>query len=403
MSCAAGTAATLSILVRAMRILHVLDRADVIGGVQTYLADLIPALAARGIESSVACGTEGVVGGAAVDVVVGVAADGRSIANETVARLTAVVEDRRPDLAVQHVAMSPGVTRALRDVEVPVVVHAHDYFMTCPGGARYLHTSATFCSEGHGARCFWRAYTERTTNRRPDRLLRAYRRTEAWGDTWPLIRRLLVASEFVADVHAARGVPEDLLRVVGYPVQAPAASLAADDGADVLFVGRLIDAKGVHVLLDALAALPGVTALIAGDGPARGALESKAHELGLGERVRFEGWISPERRSSLFGGSKLLALPSLWDEPFGIVGVEALGAGLPVVGSDAGGVSSWLDDGTTGTLVPRGDAVALAGAIDALLSQDDLRERYSSAAPSTLTRYTMERHLELLLPALGIA
>jgi glycosyltransferase involved in cell wall biosynthesis len=403
MWCTAGTAATLSILVRQMRILHVLDRADVIGGVQTYLADLIPALAARGIQSSVACGTDGVVGGVHVDVVDGVAADGRTISKETVARLNGVVKDRRPDLAVQHVAMSPGVTRALHEAQVPVVVHAHDYFMTCPGGARYLHTSATFCSEGHGARCFWRAYTERTTNRRPDRLLRGYQRTEAWTGAWPLIRRLLVASEFVADVHIARGIPNDLLRVVGYPVQPPAPSAAADDGADVLFVGRLIDAKGVQVLLDALARLSGVTALVAGDGPARETLESKAQELGLGGRVRFVGWITPERRSRLFGGSKLLALPSLWDEPFGIVGVEALGAGLPVVASDAGGVASWLDDGKTGTLVPRGDAAALAAAIDELLGDDELRRRYSAAAPSTLARYTMERHLDVLLPALGVA
>jgi glycosyltransferase involved in cell wall biosynthesis len=386
-----------------MRILHVLDRADVIGGVQTYLADLIPALASRGIESSVACGTNGVVGGVQVDVVDGIAADGKSISGATVERLTAVAAGRRPDLAVQHVAMSPGVTRTLHGAQVPVVVHAHDYFMTCPGGARYLHTSAKFCSEGHGARCFWRAYMERTTNRRPDRLLRAYQRTEGWTATWPLIRRLLVASEFVADVHTARGVPNDLMRVVGYPVRPPEATGAADDGADVLYVGRLIDAKGVHVLLEALATLAGVTALVAGDGPARESLESKAQDLGLAERVRFVGWITPERRSSLFVGSKLLVLPSLWDEPFGIVGVEALGAGLPVVASDAGGVSSWLDDGKTGTLVPRGDPAALAQAIEMLLREDDVRLRYSAAAPSTLERYTMERHLELLLPALGVA
>jgi glycosyltransferase involved in cell wall biosynthesis len=386
-----------------MRILHVLDRADVIGGVQTYLADLIPALAARGIASSVACGTDGVLGGATVDVVESVAADGRTISNETVSRLAAVVAQRQPDLAVQHVAMSPGVTRALHDAQVPVVVHAHDYFMTCPGGARYLHTSARFCSEGHGARCFWRAYTERTTNRRPDRLLRAYQRTEGWTDAWSLIRRLLVASDFVEDVHTARGIPAELVRVVGYPVQAPAPVAAAADGADVLYVGRLVDAKGVHILLAALAKLPGATAVVAGDGPARATLEAKAAELGLGDRVRFVGWITPERRASLFGGSKLLVLPSLWDEPFGIVGVEALGAGVPVVATDAGGVSSWLDDGTTGTLVPRGDADALAASIDALLHDETMRQRYAAAAPATLERYTMERHLDILLPALGIA
>ena len=188
-----------------MRILHVLDRADVIGGVQTYLGDLIPALASRGIESSVACGTDGAVGGVQVDIVEGVAADGRTIAKESVERLAAVGRARKVDLAVQHVAMSPGVTRALHESGVPVVVHAHDYFMTCPGGARYLHASATFCSEGHGARCFWRAYTERTTNRRPDRLLRAYQRTVGWTLAGLRGAPLAVGALLVSTVPAAAG------------------------------------------------------------------------------------------------------------------------------------------------------------------------------------------------------
>jgi glycosyltransferase involved in cell wall biosynthesis len=384
-----------------MRIVHILDRADAIGGVQTYLSELLPALAERGIESTVVTGTSGIVPGAEMVLLEGIADDGPRLPASVIGGLRDVLRARKPDLVVQQVAYSPSLAVAA-SAHAPVVVHTHDYFMTCPGGARYLHSSGSFCAEGHGLRCFPRAYTERTTNRRPDRLLRAYRRTTAWEDVWPLLRRVLVASQFVGDVHERRGISHDSIRVVAYPVTPLIGEPPADDAPDVLYVGRLIDSKGVHVLLGALAQLPGVTAAIAGDGPARDSLEELAAQLGITDRVRFLGWIEPRRRTSLYRGSRVFALPSLWDEPFGIVGVEALGAGLPVVASAAGGVPDWLEDGVTGTLVPRGDATALAGALATLLNDRDRHARYSDAARRVPERFAMARHLELLLPALGL-
>src|SRR5207248_662901 len=112
------------------------------------------------------------------------------------------------------------------------------------------------------------------------------------------------------------------------------ASTPAETAIDVVFVGRLVSDKGVDVLLEALARLGDVSAVIAGDGPERHALEEQASTLGLGGRVRFSGWVSSTEREKLFAGATVFVLPSLWEEPFGIVGLEALAAGLPVVASN---------------------------------------------------------------------
>lgn len=384
-----------------MRIAHILDRADIVGGVQTYLGHLIPALRGRGVESVIVTGAPGDAVESEFTIVPGVACDGPVVPESVRDRLCEALREIAPDLVVQHVAMSPGVTEVAAQT-APVVVHAHDYFMACPGGTLYLHRSAAFCSEGYGLRCFRRAYTERTTNRRPDRLARAYARTRAWDSAWQHARAVLVASEFVADVHVRRGIPADIVHVVGYPVPLSANIEPAADPPDLLFVGRLADSKGVHVLIDALTELDGVTLAIGGDGPARAHLERRARDRGVAGRVQFLGWVNPSRRNGLMRGAKVFVLPSLWDEPFGIVGVEALGAGTPVVASDVGGVASWLDDGRTGVLVPRGDARALAHALSTLLTDEPRRRAYAASARVAAQRHSLDAHLATLLPALGI-
>jgi glycosyltransferase involved in cell wall biosynthesis len=170
--------------------------------------------------------------------------------------------------------------------------------------------------------------------------------------------------------------------------------------ADVLFVGRLIAAKGVDVLLEALARVGGVTAAIAGDGPERAELEEVARRLGITDRVRFLGWISARERDELFAGAKAFVMPSLWQEPFGIAGLEALAAGVPVVASAVGGIPSWLRHDEAGLLVPAAAPDALAEALERLLGEEGLHARLRAQGPVVAERFSMARHLELLLPEL---
>jgi glycogen synthase len=144
----------------------------------------------------------------------------------------------------------------------------------------------------------------------------------------------------------------------------------------VLAIGRHVRQKGFDVLLDAYAELCGRAdfdwdLVIAGDGPEHDALVARAEELGLADRVAFPGATDRRQTIGLFKGSSLFALPSR-HEPFGIVNLEAMAAGRPVVASSVGGVPEFIEDGVTGLLVPPEDPGALAEAIGRL--HDDPRQ-----------------------------
>ncbi len=138
----------------------------------------------------------------------------------------------------------------------------------------------------------------------------------------------------------------------------------------VFAIGRHVPQKGFDVLLDAFASLAGDVTfgwdlVIAGDGPAHGALLAQAERLGLGDRVDFVGATDRSMTVSLFKGSEAFVLASR-HEPFGIVNLEAMAAGRPVVATSVGGVPEFVLDGETGVLVPPEDSSALAAAIRTL-------------------------------------
>lgn len=145
----------------------------------------------------------------------------------------------------------------------------------------------------------------------------------------------------------------------------------------VLFVGRLVERKGVHHLIDAVARVRErrrVELHVVGDGPHRGALEAHASRAGLGEAARFHGFVSSDELSRRFEESDVFVLPAVVDakgdvEGLGVVLIEALLHGTPVIASAAGGIVDIVRDGETGLLVPPGDPAALAEALARV--QDD--------------------------------
>jgi len=381
-----------------MKLAHLVDGfQDLGGGVATYL-DLLPeGLAARGVESVFLSGHKppATYRGARCVHVPGLERDGARLTPEARTRLDAALTEAGADACYVHV-ICPDATRVAAR-HAPTIVYAHEYLTVCPGGARHLEARRRFCHEGPGARCVVRAHTQGCNNRRPDRQIAALGRVHAWRSTWADVARVLVASPFVAEVLAGDGAPAERLRVAPYPiVPLPAAK---PEHCDVLFVGRLVPGKGVDVLLRALAGLD-ASAVVAGDGPARSELETLADTLGLRERIRFSGWVDATRVAGLLRGARLLALPSVWQEPFGIVGIEALAAGVPVVASSVGGIPSWLADGEGGVLVPPDDVDALAGTLGRLLADEAARLELAEEGPRVAARFDVGAHMNLLLEEL---
>lgn len=151
-------------------------------------------------------------------------------------------------------------------------------------------------------------------------------------------------------------------------------------GPFALFVGRLRYYKGVNVLLDAMARWDG-RLVIVGDGPEDARLRAQHERLGLGDRVRFAGAVSDAELHHHLAAADLGVLPSTHpSEALGIAMIEYLAAGLPVVCTELGTGTTFVNrDGETGLVVPPGDADALAGALRRLMSDAPMRERLGAA------------------------
>ena len=139
-------------------------------------------------------------------------------------------------------------------------------------------------------------------------------------------------------------------------------------------------------------------------GPAEEWLRRKAREDGLAERVHFSGWLDPGAVETLYERAAVVVCPSVWDEPFGLVGLESMAHGKPVVAFRVGGIPDWLADGETALLVARKDTDAMARAIDRLLGDRDLAQRYGERGREVLgERFTIEAHVDGLEDAFRVA
>jgi L-malate glycosyltransferase len=139
-------------------------------------------------------------------------------------------------------------------------------------------------------------------------------------------------------------------------------------------VGRLVRRKNLGSLITALHRLgrDDVHLLVIGDGPEQPSLAAQAEQLGLGRRVHFRGFVPEELKFQFLAASDIFALPSL-HEAFGIVYLEAMHCGLPVIAARPGGHEDYLSDGRTGFLVPHSDGDALQRAVERLAANRELR------------------------------
>ncbi|MDK2820740.1 MAG: hypothetical protein PWP31_705 [Clostridia bacterium] len=151
----------------------------------------------------------------------------------------------------------------------------------------------------------------------------------------------------------------------------------------IFFVGRLVVEKGVQVLLEAMPEIlekcPEAKLVIAGKGPMEGQLKNRAGELGIGHKVCFAGYIDDHTRNQLYRAASVAVFPSLY-EPFGIVALEAMAAGTPVVASETGGLAEIITHGIDGMRVFPGNVGSLADNILAVLHDESLAKKLRANA-----------------------
>ena len=272
------------------------------------------------------------------------------------------------DLTVLHKVRDAAAVRAFRDAgRTAVFIHDHEYY--CPRRAYYYPVTRKNCSRAYRETfCGCCAMLRRPA---PDNTFRA--NFGGFAALWREIRacgEFIVLSGFMRSILIRQGIPAEKIALIPPAVTVPDAvsSAEADGVPHILAIGQLIRGKGVDQLLTAMHKVKTPCVLdVVGTGNDEAHLKRLAEPLG--DKVVFHGY-SPDPDDA-FRGVRAVVLPWRWQEPFGLVGPEALAHGVPLAGFDVGAVREYLVDGQTGVLVPPGDADAMAKAIDRLLNDPD--------------------------------
>lgn len=334
-------------------------------------------------------------------------------------RTLAAVRDWRPDVICTHNTGNLELERRLLDI-APAVFFAHAYQGTCISGSKsFSRPIARPCARRFGWECLIQFYPRRCGGLNPLTMIQLYREQAERLGLIKRYRAVLTHSEHMRQEYIRNGIPPERVSWFPYCVK-PLESDPINDSRDstkrirtadtawrMVFAGRMDAAKGGQLLLEALASLRSFTTrplhlVFAGDGPERELWEAQAARLqkSLPEvLVEFRGWLPDSQLAVLFRASDLLVVPSVWPEPFGIVGPQAAIEGLPAAAFAVGGIPTWLTDGVTGHLAP-GDpptADGLARAIQKCLIDNDHYLKLCEGAERLANRFTVETHVAHLL------
>lgn len=214
-----------------------------------------------------------------------------------------------------------------------------------------------------------------------------------------LFDRFIIASRFMREELEVNGFDPAHIECLPPSVkQSQRAPTPVPDNNEILYVGQLIKGKGVDLLLHALkCAKEPFHLTIAGAGNAEDSLKGLAKELGLEGSVKFVGWVNPEELDALYDQCRILAVPSRWAEPFGMIGLEAMQRARPVVGFAVGGIPDWLESGVNGYTAPEADVEHMAQAIDRLLYDHRTAQRFGTQGfEKVRTTFSFDSYIENL-------
>lgn len=371
------------------------------GGLGVYLAEVVTGLRARGIDVSTiefdpdAIGNENISAGS-----YRLRGFRFRYRLDTVRAFHELVRQHRPDIIhLQGVSLPSLLSWSAR--QCPVICTLHDVGMLCFRGSR-LNMRRELCSRAVGIGCL--------TNG-------CYRLGEKESILIDLMRiilhvrylkqlrsrsRVLVPSGYMQQALVDNGFDLDNVEVTPlfsrYSYEAKSID-GAKGVPQILFVGRLDHDKGVEQFIRALTLLREERwqAVVVGEGSQSTEARALTVAMGINERVRFAGVASGTALATHYCECDLVVFSSILPESFGLVGVEAMSFGKPVVAFSSGGVTQWLHDGVNGLLAPHGDVACLARQVSRLLIDHSLRRRLGQEARAAVLReFTLDRHLDQL-------
>lgn len=365
---------------RARSLLVLCDTAGRDGGTEAYLERILPELARTGLCVTVAA--RRVTGGYGMPVrEIAWSREDEKPSAAAAACVAELIHELDPDAVLSSNVFDIGVVHAARSAR-RFVMRVHDHRAFCPNGDRRFPQFPGNCEARMGVACLVNAVAHGcVSGPRP----RTYARLAArirLRNALAKADAFVVSSEFMARECARNGF--DAARIVVAPPP-----LSRDDFADppqpmparraVLFAGRIVPQKGLASLVRAIGRIPDTRRPVLDvAGEATPDLERSLHVAErAGVTVNPLGRLDPAAMRAAVDAARVVAVPSLWDEPFGLLGIEAQGRARPTAAYAVGGIPEWIGD--AGIAVPPGDESALAQALDRIVDEAHWAD-YSRAA-----------------------
>ena len=310
-----------------------------------------------------------------------------------------LLRDVRPDVVHIHnffSVISPSIYYACREEGVPVVQTLHNYRLACPAASFYR--DGKICEECldrgpfHAVR--YGCYREsKLATAALATMLEVHRRKNTWTE---MVDCYVALTEFAKEKMIQGGLPAEKIRVKpNFVLPDPGPRRGQGDYA--LFVGRLVDLKGVGTLIKAWRKLPGsIPLVIAGDGPYRPEMEKLIADLKLAN-IDYRGRLSRTETLATMKGARFLMFPSEWYEGFPVTIAESFACGVPVLCSRLGGMQEIVEDGCTGLHFTTGNAADLAEKVQWAWSNPQETSAMGLAARAEFeAKYSAERNFGML-------
>jgi glycosyltransferase involved in cell wall biosynthesis len=310
-----------------------------------------------------------------------------------------LLRDMRPDVVHIHnffSVISPSVYYACKEEGVPVVQTLHNYRLACPAASFYR--DGKICEEcldrGPFHAVKYGCYREsKLATAALATMLEVHRRKNTWTE---MVDCYVALTEFAREKMIQGGLPADKIRVKPNFVL-PDPGPRTSDGDYALFVGRLVDLKGVGTLIKAWSKLPAsIPLVIAGDGPYRPEMEKLISDFKLAN-VDYRGRLSRNETLATMKGARFLMFPSEWYEGFPVTIAESFACGVPVLCSRLGGMQEIVDDGRTGLHFTSGDAADMAEKVQWAWSNPEETSNMGLEARAEFeAKYSAERNFGML-------
>ncbi len=311
-----------------------------------------------------------------------------------------------PDIINVHGEVDPAFQSALIRL-APSAYSVHNYYGTCISGLKTTQFPVIqACTQRFGPACLVRYFPQRCGGLNPVTMVRRYANERNQLAVLSRYHAVITHSRWMQDEYMRHGLAPE--RIFGLPYEAAASDpisiarhLPATGPLNILFAGRMERIKGGAVLIKSVRQLERVLHRpihlhFAGEGPRRKNWEALVRKQA---GITFHGWCGAAEMEQLFASAHLFAFPSLWPEPFGKTGPEAMARGIPVAAFATGGVSDWLDSGVNGFAAPA-DPPTSRGLCDAMakcLENGEVYHRLSQGALAGSSRFAFDAHMDALL------